>query len=361
MMTDDGVVLESEAEAYVVPGMTVPILLGEDYQLTYEIGVSRNVEEGPRIHFGRAEWKLSAQQVDRTRDFDRMRQSAYSVGQFIHSKLHRRRKNKCHRQKTKFGKEEQVVRAKEDYRLCPHECKPIQVEGQLGEDKDWLVTKNLLSGADEAYFAVPNTLISAANPWVPVTNLSDRPRYIRKGEVIGVLSDPSEYFDRVHTLADWEERSKHAEAIAAIIQIQVDADRKEHKGQTCNAGETTSNETPSSQEESFGPKTAEMPDLTEYPSSKMRDLIDVGSLPDHLKDKAWAMLEKRVNAFGFDGRLGHLPTKVHIRTAEGQVPISGPMYGSSPEKRRFMDIQLNTWFEQGVIEPSISLGALQWS
>ena len=354
MMTDDGVVLESKAEAYVVPGMTVPILLGEDYQLTYEIGVSRNVEEGPRIHFGRAEWKLSAQQVDRTRDFDRMRQSAYSVGQFIHSKLHCRRKNKCHRQKTKFGKEEQVVRAKEDYRLRPHECKPIQVEGQLGEDKDWLVTKNLLSGADEAYFAVPNTLISAANPWVPVTNLSDRPRYIRKGEVIGVLSDPSEYFDRVHTLADWEERSKHAEAIAAIIQIQVDADRKEHKGQTCNAGETTSNETPSSQEESFGPKTAEMPDLTEYPSSKMRDLIDVGSLPDHLKDKAWAMLEKRVNAFGFDGRLGHLPTKVHIRTAEGQVPISGPMYGSSPEKRRFMDIQLNTWFEQGVIEPSIS-------
>ena len=55
MMTDDGVVLESEAEAYVVPGMTVPILLGEDYQLTYELGVSRNVEEGPRIHFGKSD------------------------------------------------------------------------------------------------------------------------------------------------------------------------------------------------------------------------------------------------------------------------------------------------------------------
>ena len=49
MTTDDGTVLESEAEAYVVPGMTVPILLGEDYQLTYEIGVTRNVEEGPRV------------------------------------------------------------------------------------------------------------------------------------------------------------------------------------------------------------------------------------------------------------------------------------------------------------------------
>ena len=353
MISDDGVILESEAEAYVVPGMTVLILLGEDYQLTYEVGVSRNVEEGPRVHFGRSEWELSAHQVDRTKDFERMRQSAYSVGRFIRSKLHRRRKNKRHRQKTKFGNEKRVVRAKADYRLRPHECKPIQVEGQLGEDKDWLVSKNLLSGADDTYFAVPNTLISAANPWVPVTNPSDHPRYIRKGEIIGMLSDPSEYFDHVHTLADWEERSKHAEAIANIIQIQVDADRKEQNRADAEH-ETFDAETSPPEEESFGPKTAEMPDLTEYPSAKMRDLIDVGSLPEHLKDRAWQMLEKRVNAFGFDGRLGHLPTKVHIRTAEGQVPISVPMYGSSPEKRRFMDVQLNTWFEQGVIEPSIS-------
>ena len=89
MMTDDGVILESEAEAYVVPEMTVPILLGEDYQHTYEIGVTRNIEEGPRVHFGRSEWGLSTQQVERTKDFKWMRQSAYSIGQFICSKLHR--------------------------------------------------------------------------------------------------------------------------------------------------------------------------------------------------------------------------------------------------------------------------------
>ena len=351
MMTDDGVILESEAEAYVVPGMTVLILLGEDYQLTYELGVSRNVEEGPRIHFGRSEWVLAVQQVDRTKDFERMRQSAYSVGRFIRSKLHRRHKNKRHRQKVKFGQEERVVRAKEDYRLRPHECKPIQVEGQLDKDKDWLVSKNLLSGADDTYFAVPNTLISSSNPWVPVTNPSDRPHYIRKGEIIGVLSDPSEDFDHVNSLSDWEERSKHATAIAAIIQIQVSADQRNHEEQS----PSTQPEMPATDaDESFGPKTAEMPDLTKYPSSKMKELIDVGSLPEHLKGKAWDMLQKRVKAFGFDGRLGHLPTKVHIRTADGQVPISVPMYGSSPEKRRFMDVQLNTWFEQGVIEPSIS-------
>ena len=289
-----------------------------------------------------------------------MRQSAYSVGRFIHSKLHRRRKNKCHRQKVKFGKEERVVQAKEDYRLHPHECKPIQVEGQLDEDKDWLVSRTLLSGADNTYFAVPNTLISSTNPWVPVTNPSDRPRYIRKGEIIGMLLDPSEHFDHVHTLSDWEEWSKHADAITAIIQIQVDADRKNSEENPVNRSETS--QTDITEDESFGPKTAEMPDLTEYPFAKMRDLIDIGTLPDHLKDKAWRMLEKRVNAFGFDSRLGHLPTKVHIQTAEGQVPISVPMYGSSPEKWRFFGMCNSTpGLNKGSLSHLLAPGAHQSS
>ena len=33
-----------------------------------------------------------------------------------------------------------------------------------------------------------------------------------------------------------------------------------------------------------------MPDPTIYPSSQLEDLINVGSLPDYLKEQAWAML-----------------------------------------------------------------------
>jgi hypothetical protein len=66
------------------------------------------------------------------------------------------------------------------------------------------------------------------------------------------------------------------------------------------------------------------------------------------------MLRSHVNAFGFDGRLGHYPGRVHVRTADGQVPIALPMYSSSPEKRRVIEEQLDKWFELGVIEPSIS-------
>ena len=203
-----------------------------------------------------------------------------------------------------------VVRAAEDYKIRPHECKHIRVEGQLGEDRDWLVSKNLLAGADDSYFVVPNTLISASNPWVPVANPSDRPRYVRKGEVIGVLSNPEEYFDHVKTLADWEKHCKHAEAIESIIRIQMANDNglmnaAAHLNEAIKTEEDRKRCDSDDHSESFGAKTAEMPDLTTFPSSRMKDFIDVGSLPDHLHKKAWNMLERRVKAFGFDGRLGH--------------------------------------------------------
>ena len=40
MTTESGDILETEVEAYVVPNMTVPILLGEDYQQSYEVLVT---------------------------------------------------------------------------------------------------------------------------------------------------------------------------------------------------------------------------------------------------------------------------------------------------------------------------------
>ncbi|KIK05316.1 hypothetical protein K443DRAFT_91526, partial [Laccaria amethystina LaAM-08-1] len=329
MQTADGVLLETEAEAYVVPRMTVPILLGEDYQLNYELGVTRNVETGTKIRFAGSDHEITATRVDRTADFDRMRQSTMLVNKFVKAKVHRREKARRHRRKLKFGIEERTVRATEDCIVKPHACHRIRVEGQLDEDKDWLVEKSLLANANDSYFAAPNTLVSARNPWVPVANPTDQPRFIRKGEVIGSLHDPAEFFETPNSAERADIFKKHAASISAIINTQL--------GESNSSSDTVPT-SPSQQvpeeEEEYGPKTAAMPDLTDYPSARMEELIDVGTLPDHLKDQAWDMLRKRQKAFGFDGRLGHLPTKVHIRTVDGQVPIAVPMYGSSPEKRR---------------------------
>ena len=48
-----------------------------------------------------------------------------------------------------------------------------------------------------------NVLISAANPWVPVANPTDHPRYIRKGEIIGTLTDPASFFDTPKSAEEW--------------------------------------------------------------------------------------------------------------------------------------------------------------
>ena len=351
METDDGILLESEAEAYIVPDMTVPILLGEDYQLNYELGVTRNVESGARIHFNGSSYSVSTHSMSQTKDFDRMRQSALLAGHFLKSKIHKRDKAKRHRKKVKFGMEQKLVRAAEDVRLRPHECRKVKVEGQFDEDKDWLIQKNLLANANDSYFAVPNTLISARNLWVPIANLMDQPRYIRRGEIIGMMEDPAEYFETPSSPERKETLMKHASALADIIRVQLEGDSTMDDKREESTPPDNVSDTP---DEEYGPKTAAMPDLTDYPSAHMEQLIDVGSLPDHLKEQAWDMLCRRQKAFGFDGRLGHLPTKVHIRTVVGQVPIAVPMYGSSPEKRRVMDEQIDKWFKQGVIEPSIS-------
>ena len=340
METVNGELLEVEAEAYVVPNMMVPILLGEDFQVNYKVNVTRNVEEGTFISFGSSLYQIKAVVVGRTKDFDRLQKSAHQVGHFIKAKSHRKAKAKRQKQKRKFGVEEKLVCASEDYKIRPHECKNIRVDGNFNEDKEWLVEKNLLANnANDSFFAVPNVLISARHPWVPIANPTDHLRYIRKGEIIGNLTDPNEFFDKPSLPEELEKLRTAASTIKQLIEVQAS---------TASASEEAV------EQEDYGPKTAAMPDLTVYPSSKLEELIDVGSLPEHLKEKAWEMLRRRERAFGFDGRLGHLDARVHIRTVDGQVPISVPMYSASPEKRAIIDEQIDKWFEQDVIEPSIS-------
>ena len=83
MVSETRDVLETEAEAYVVPNMTVPILLGEDYQQSYEISVTQNVELGTHIGFGQHDHRIRAKPVERTKDFGRLCQSMHMVSQFV--------------------------------------------------------------------------------------------------------------------------------------------------------------------------------------------------------------------------------------------------------------------------------------
>ena len=158
----------------------------------------------------------------------------------------------------------------------------------MEEDKEWLVQKNLLANTNDSSFAVPNTLISTRNLWIPVANPMDQPCYICKGEIIGTLHNPVMFFDKPSSPENFQAFAKHASAVAGIIGAQLSADAVCH-AELMVSNTDVSKPDDTNKEENYGPKMAAMPDLTTYPSSKM-EFINVGSLPDHPKESTFQQM-----------------------------------------------------------------------
>lgn len=219
--TNEGTMIEMEAEAYVVPDMTVPILLGEDFQQTYELGVFRSVDDGTEIRFGRTDFTVKAERVGRSEDFNYLRKSIAMANKFTKAKTHQRDRKKRQQRREKMSQDLRTIRAAEDYRIRAHESKNIQVEGNFAADREWLVEKNLISNKNDTFLAVPNVLISSRRPMVPVSNPSGHPRYIRKGEIVGTITDPANFLDKPRSQEHLAEMQKAAEALAAIIEANM--------------------------------------------------------------------------------------------------------------------------------------------
>ena len=123
MTTHRGDILETTAEAYVVPRMTVPILLGEDYQQAYELTVSRHLEKGTTVQFGGTLHIISASSVEQSSDFDCLCPSAYLVASLVKAKLHCI--NKC----KKTRKKKKNCGGKTYYKSClrhPYSSRPYE-------------------------------------------------------------------------------------------------------------------------------------------------------------------------------------------------------------------------------------------
>ncbi|KZP10439.1 hypothetical protein FIBSPDRAFT_697099, partial [Athelia psychrophila] len=191
----DGSILQTEIEAYVVPDMSVDILLGEDYQQAYEMTIKRSLEDGTRVSYRHSPAEIKATAVGRTKDFERLHHTHFSQASYVRAKEHRRSQARRQRKRRKFGEEKRTIRAAEDALISPNSVVSLKVEGYFEEDKDWLVEKSLLANADDSFFAVPNILFSSTYPVIPIMNPTEQPRYVRKGEAVGRITDPEGYLD----------------------------------------------------------------------------------------------------------------------------------------------------------------------
>ena len=87
----------------------------------------------------------------------------------------------------------------------------------------------------------------------------------------------------------------------------------------------------------------------------LRETIDVDpELETSQRDTLYKVVKRNQTVFGFNGRLGHYKTKVHIKLIPGTKPISSPPYHALPAKREAIDKQIDLWLEQDVIEESKS-------
>ena len=171
-------------------------------------------------------------------------------------------------------------------------------------------------------------------------------------ELLGHLSNTKDSLESSVNLSEAERALFYNQAsFLTVLVPSLDARPKQNPF-TSEAPGIASEDSEST---SWGPKTAEpLPDQI-YLSDKLREVIDVdAALSPGQRDALYKVVEQNQTAFSFNGRLGHLPSKVHIMLAPDTKLISMAPYYASPTKCEVIDKQLDLWLSQGVIEESKS-------
>ena len=197
---------------------------------------------------------------------------------------------------------------------------------------------------------------------IKVANTTKWRIHLRAGELVGFLYEANNVLK-----AETDLNSKERTAFA-MRSTQLTALAASQGVPSTPAAEVDCNVTPAATSDSdvtaedsgtehlgWGPKTTDPSPDRVYPSKSLREIIDVDdSLDPQQRDALYRVVEQNQAVFGFDGRLGHLNSKVHIQLAPETKPISMPPYYASPQKREIIDKQIDTWLTQDVIEESRS-------
>jgi len=336
----DGAVISFELEAYVVRGMRVPLLLGEDFQTTYEIGLKRYASGHTEVQIGKRTIEASsAASVDLGFEI----RQAFLSQSFVRAKTYRRAKNKVDASKQSSNP---PVVAVEDARIAAGSVRNILVTAAFGSQEAWLVEKVVIGTDTADILAAPTTFVSRSSPYLPIANPSSRPWYIRAGDVVGYLVDPTS-LDKPSD-DDLPRYVASAEGIRAVVTGSL-----KDQDLAAAAVPPSSNPDKLDDDESWGPKTTALPD--EDLSGDISELVNLSpDIPKDVLPKLSAILRENCAAFGLNGRLGNAATQARVPLQPDTLPISVPMYAASPAKRAVIEKQVNAWFEAGVVEPSSS-------
>ncbi|KZT31935.1 hypothetical protein SISSUDRAFT_964144, partial [Sistotremastrum suecicum HHB10207 ss-3] len=171
-------------------------------------------------------------------------------------------------------------------------------------------------------YAAPNSIISSDKPFLQVANFSDKPIFIKNGEILGTSHNPNEWLDKSSKFSPEE-----------LVNLEKQANFAKSLSNNLNKPPPEEPHPSLSQPAPDGPKGAQPPD-DPVPSSQLLKEVDFAPdlSPDQRKQLEDVVL-KHQKAFGLDNRLGEFDANVTIKLKPNSKPISIPPYSTSPKNK----------------------------
>ncbi|QRV96541.1 Retrovirus-related Pol polyprotein from transposon [Ceratobasidium sp. AG-Ba] len=347
--TRDGPV-KMQVEAYVVKGMKVPIILGNDFANQYRISIDR-LTTPSRIIFGFTGRSADVIELETEPRLDEAGNvfRVYTRPDFksnLERRAFRRKKSAKRKDQSKRPGGAIPVKLEKDVYLKPESLTRVAIQVDFSEDQEeGFIEGRLESNSNSVdFYGTSDCIITPQNKSIQIANFSQKLVHLPKGHVIGYMHDPRIALDKEDDLS--KEAILEGEARVHLINSLM----KEEK-----IPPPTEEEVELSKQPEGGPKTAELPDPEHIPKDRLLSEINWGdTLTPEQKRALEKVVLKHFKAFGLDGRLGNYPEEIEIPLRPGTKEISLAPYRPSEEARKVIRNQVQEWKRLGVIEESKS-------
>ncbi|KAB5587835.1 hypothetical protein CTheo_8722 [Ceratobasidium theobromae] len=212
-------------EAYVVPKMNTPFILGTDFATQYQLSLKRD------LNFGETGRSIPVLESETTPQMDSNGHSfQVEVAQGFVNNLDKtlKARRKCQLKIKDKPTLSQGVKVKiyQAVTIDPHSVKMAKIKAKFeeGQSEGFLDRTFNSHRTEKDIFTISNCLIERSNPKIQVTNLSDKPVWLQGGEIIGYMQDPRNYLAKENELEHSEKENfhKYAKLVKAIAQQKAE-------------------------------------------------------------------------------------------------------------------------------------------
>ena len=205
--TSEGPV-EISIEAYVVKGMSVPFILGNDFASQYRLSLNRE-EQGTFVILGNSGRKIQAQEsstVPRTDDagnvFHILTRPDFKTN--LERYAYKRKQSSKQRKLRVLGMNEQFtpVKLSRPVILKPASTRSVPIQTSFNSDQEeGFIERSLATNlGNNDLYGIADSLIAKSYPYIQMSHFSQRFVKLPKGHVIGHMTDPKKGLNYVHDI-----------------------------------------------------------------------------------------------------------------------------------------------------------------